>query len=109
MTMMITVSVFEIWWKDSIDCKILGVSGSDRPQIINRWDNSWYCPFEDIDSACRAEIDAVLDSIQPEDLFGEKITDRIADTFDRLMKKEFTEAEVKEMKSGLAKISCEIS
>ena len=27
--------------------------------------------------------------------------DRIADTFDRLMKKEFTELEVKEMKSNL--------
>ena len=59
------------------------------------------CPFVVMDPAYRAEIDAVLDSIQPEDLFGEKMSDRIADTFDRLMKKEFTEGEVKEMKSTM--------
>ena len=54
-----------------------------------------------MDPACRAEIDAMLDSIQPEDIFGGKIMDRIADTFDRLMKKEFLETEVKELKSYL--------
>ena len=57
------------------------------------------CPFVVMDPAYRAEIDAVLDSIQLEDLFGKNMSDRIADTFDRLMKKEFTEGEVREMKS----------
>ena len=46
-------------------------------------------------------MDAVLDSIQPEELFGENLSDRISTTFDGLMRKEFAESEVKDMKTTL--------
>ena len=42
-----------------------------------------------------------MDEIQPDDDFGEKISDKIAATFERLMKKEFNDTELKELKAEL--------
>ena len=51
--------------------------------------------------ADQAEIEAIFDEIQPEEIYGGNLVEKIADTFDRIMKKEFSESEVKEMKGSL--------